>query len=80
MKVRELQDQLRRIDPDLDVVCYSEDEGLLIEGRAFVLFDVSAVDTAKIERRRLDDGTSYLSFDRDSASETIVMLEITSDF
>jgi hypothetical protein len=40
MKVRELQEQLSKLDPELDVVCYSEDERLLVEGRGFILFDV----------------------------------------
>jgi hypothetical protein len=80
MKVRELQEQLRTLDSNLDVVCYSADEGLLTEGRGFVLFDVSVVSTAKVQRLRLDDGTAYLSFNRERASETIAILEVTSDF
>ena len=80
MKVRELQEQLSRLDPELDVVCYSEDEKLLVDRRGFILFDVLAVSTAKAERLRLDDGTPYLTFDSGPASEAIATLEVTSDF
>ena len=80
MKVRELQAQLSKLDPELDVVCYSEDERLQVEGRGFILFDVLAVSTAKAQRLRLDDGTPYLQFDRGSASAAIATLEVTLDF
>ena len=52
MKIRELQEQLSKLDPELDVLCYSEDERLLAEGRGFILFDVLAVSTADVERFR----------------------------
>jgi len=80
MKVRELQEQLSKLDPELDVVCYSEDERLLVKGRDFILFDILAVSTAEAERLRLNDGTPYLTFDTGPASAAIATLEITSDF
>jgi len=80
MKIRELQEQLNKLDPELDVVCYSEDERLLVEGRGFILLDVLAVSTAEAERLRLDDGTPYLKFEMGTASATIATLEITSNF
>ena len=80
MKVRELQEQLRKLNPELDVVCYSKDERLLVEGRGIVLFDILAVSTAEAERLRLDDGTPYLTFDRSPTSAVIATLEVTSDF
>ncbi len=80
MKVRELQKHLSKFDPELDVVCYSEDERLLVEGRGFILFDVSDVSTAEAEWLRLDDGTPYLKFHKGPTSTAIGILEITSDF
>jgi len=67
VKVRELQEQLSKLDPELDVVCYSEDEGLLAESRGFILFDMLAISTAEAERLRLEDGTSYLKLERGPA-------------
>lgn len=80
MKVRELQEHLSKLDPKLDVVCYSEDERLLVEGRGFILFDVLAVSRADAVRLRLDDGTPYLKFDRGPASVGVATVEVTSDF
>lgn len=79
MKIRELQEQLGKLDPELKVLCYSEDEKLLSEGRGFILFDVSAVSTTEAEMLRLDDGTPYLKFGKGPTSVTIATLEITSD-
>jgi hypothetical protein len=71
MKVRELQDLLSKLDPEIDVVCYSEDEKLLTKGRGFVLFDISAVNATEAEKLRLDDGTPYLKFGKSPAETTI---------
>lgn len=80
MKVRQLQEQLSKLDPELDVVCYSEDKRLLIEGRGSILFDILAVSATEAEQLRLDDGTPYLKLHRGPASSTIATLEVTSDF
>ncbi len=80
MKVRELQEHLSKLDPELDIVCYSEDERLLVEKRGFILFDILAVSTAEAERFRFEDGTPNLKFDRGPASFAMTILEVTSDF
>lgn len=36
MTVRELQEHLSKLDPELDLVCYSEDEELLGDNRGFI--------------------------------------------
>jgi hypothetical protein len=80
MKVKELQEQLRKLDPELDVVCYSEDERLSAEGRGFVLFNLLDVRTTDAERLRLGDGIPYLRFKKTKNSDTIAIIQITSDF
>ncbi|MFW6118609.1 MAG: hypothetical protein ACOC6R_03855 [Chloroflexota bacterium] len=80
MKVRELQEQLSKLDPELDVMCYSEDKGLLVEGRSLILFDVIAVSRAEAEQLRLANGTLYLRFERGPKSAAIATLEVTSEF
>lgn len=80
MKVRELQEHLSKLDPELDVVCYSEDERLLVEKRGFILFDILAVSTTEAERLHLNDGTPYLKFGQGPASVAMATLEIISDF
>jgi hypothetical protein len=80
MKVRELQEQLSKLDPQLEVVCYSEDEKLLAEGRGFILLDVVAVNITEAARLRLDDRTPYLKFGKSPAASAIATLEVTTDF
>jgi len=80
MKVRELQEHLSKFDPELDILCYSEDEKVLTEKRGFILFDILAVNASEAERIRLEDGTPYLKFERGPNSVAMATLEITSDF
>jgi hypothetical protein len=80
MKVRELREQLSKLDPELEVVCYSEDDKLLTESRSFILFDVTAVSTTEAEQLRLDDGTPYLKFGKSRAASAVATLEVTTDF
>lgn len=80
MKVRELQEQLRKLDPEMDVVCYSEDEKLLVEKRGFILLDIIAVNKVDAEQLRLEDGTPYLKFGRGPASTVLATMEVTPVF
>ncbi len=80
MKIRELQEYLGKFDPELDIMCYSEDEKALSEERGFVLFDILDVNVSEAKRVRLEDGTPYLKFERGPNSVAMVTLEITSDF
>ncbi len=80
MKVRELQEHLSKLDQELEVLCYSEDERFLIEKRGFILLDILAVSTANAERLRLEDGTPYLKFKQGTDSVAMATLELTSDF
>ena len=80
MKVRELQERLAKLDPELDVLCYTEDEEFVPKGRGFVLLDPVSVDRAEAESLRLKDGTPYLKFDKTEASQVVAILEVTSDF
>ncbi len=80
MKVRELQEHLSKFDPELEILCYSEDEKVLTEKRGFILFDILAVNASEAERVRLEDGTPYLKFERGPNSVAMATLEITSAF
>lgn len=80
MKIRVLQEKLSKFDPELEVICYCEDEESLVDGRMFVLFDVTDTSEVKAEKTRLDDGTPYLKFHEGSAQERLVTLVITSYF
>ena len=80
MKVRELREKLNNIDPEIEVLCYCEDDRFLAEETGFVLFDISAISTCAAERVRLDDGTPYLKFAKEAGTVNIATLEITADF
>ncbi len=80
MKVKELQEKLSKLDPELEVICYSEDESLLPPNEAFRLLDILAVSTTNAEKDRLDDGTPYLKLGKGTDSSVIAILEVTTDF
>lgn len=80
MKVKELQEKLAKFDPEMELICFCEDENSQKEGRLFTLFDISSVSATDATRCRLDDRTPYLKLGKDQMSETLVFLEVTSDF
>ncbi len=80
MKVRQLQETLAKIDPEIAVVCYNKDKRLLTTGRGTILFDILAVTITEAQRCRLDDGTPYLVYEKGPASAPTAIVEVTSDF
>jgi hypothetical protein len=80
MKVRDLIDKLKSFDPDTDVVCYSEDEGLKSDEGPIQLFEIMAVSDTEAEKCRLDSGRPWLKFEKSEISSKITLLEVTSDF
>lgn len=74
MKLRELRDKLADLDPDLEVLCYTEDPSLLQPDRTFLVLDIQAVSTPHAERTGHETGA--LRFGRTSASEQFVMFEL----
>jgi len=80
MKVRELKEKISKLNPEMDIVFYSEDEKLPDKDYGLIFFDLLAVETTEAERIRLNDGTPYLKFGKSSSSTTIATLEVTSNF
>jgi len=79
MKVKELQKNLSALDPESEVLCYSEDEMFQGEDRIFAVFTISSVGQSEATRCRLDDEAPYLKFGKGDASQKLTILEITSD-
>ena len=52
MKVRELQDQLSKLNPELDVLCYTEDAELVATDYLFKLLEIEYVDTVDAQKVR----------------------------
>lgn len=80
MKIRELQERLSGLDPELEVVCYSEDEKLLAEGRGLLVLEIVDIGRADAEQLRLEDDTPYLRFGKGPGSAAVATIELTSDF
>lgn len=82
MKIRELQEKLAKLDPELEVVCYAEDQELVVRDRGFMLLDITDVGTTSARQIRLDDDdeTPYLEFGEDGAAQIIATLEVTMHF
>ena len=79
MKVKELKSKLDRMDHELDVILYCEDEKFSDDQKMFVVFEALSVDSAEVTRCRLDDGTPYLKFETGRGAEKLALVEITSD-
>jgi hypothetical protein len=79
MNVRELQQHLTKLDPNLPVLCYTEDANLLGKGMGFRVFEIDGVSVSEAERCRLTDRTPYLKLGKGPASRALAVLEITGD-
>ena len=80
MKVKDLIAELEKFDPELDVVCYSEDEALLPPGHLFRLFDIEDVAASEGEWRKGDDGVPSMKFVSSESARKHVFIHVTSDF
>jgi hypothetical protein len=80
MKVRELQQQLNKLDPELTILCCTEDAKLLSAATPFRLLDIEEITTAHGELVRLDDGTPYLKLGNGSGAEPLATLVVTTAF
>jgi hypothetical protein len=80
MKVRELMQQLSKLNPELELYCMTEDESLLRgTNRGFMVFVISSIGEVRAEPTRLDDRTPYMDFSSDHAIP-LAVADITSSF
>lgn len=80
MKVKELIAALSKLDPDLPVICYSEDEALLAEGHMFRLLEINHVDALEGEMMRDDNGVATLKLGNNLLSTKMASIDVTTDF
>lgn len=74
MKVRDLLEQLNRLDPDLEVVCYSEDEAAFQKKQLF--FSADKISTVNAEISRNEEGLPLISF---RGNSPVALLEMIAD-
>jgi len=80
MKLKELLSKLETFDPEVDVLCYSEDADLLPKNHGFRIFDIIALASKDAEKSRTGDGIPSLKLGKSGHSSTHVLIELTSDF
>jgi len=80
MLVRQVQQQLSQLDPELELLCYAEDEAQQGDGHFFRLLDIEAVSTTEGEMVRGDDRIPSLRLGKSDVSKVFAILEVTSDF
>ena len=80
MKVGELAEKLGKLDPELEVLGYTEDSDLLPPGHLFRLLHINDVSEGEGERRRGEDGIPSLKIGRTDLSEKLAFLDVSADF
>lgn len=80
MRVRELIGELSKLDPDLMVVCWTEDEELLDKGELFRILDIDSVSTVDGETCRDDNGRVTMKIGHGKNSTKLATLDIVSQF
>lgn len=82
MKVSELMAKLAKLDPNMDVYCYTEDERFATDDRPFWFFDVHSVDTTKARMGRDRNGVPTATFvDLEAKNARMfVTINVSSDF
>ncbi len=80
MQVRELITQLEKLDPNLDVYCYTEDERFATKDRLFWILDLQHVQTVNAVLTRDEHHLLAAKFDNSPSASTIVTIDVSSDF
>ncbi len=79
MKVKDLIDQLSKLDPELLLVGYSEDEDVREVGQLVRLFDRRAVTAEQCNRSRDESGKARIELTGSGAGHPVALLELTTD-
>lgn len=79
MKVRELISQLQKLDQQLEVLCYTEDEPLLAPGHGFRLLDIITIMVVEAEKVRGNDQIWSFKLGKGPHSQKHAIIEVTSD-
>lgn len=80
MRVGDLQEELAKFDPDLELLVYTEDESMLSAGHLFRLLDVEYVEKTEGELGRGEDGITSMRFVKSDESRVVVTLGATGSF
>lgn len=80
MKVKELIAKLEKLEPDLEIYGYTEDESLATPNKPFYVFDINSVDVQVAETFRDEDRSPSITFGESKNSRKLAFLNVTTDF
>lgn len=80
MKVKELIEQLKKFDPDHDVLCCSDNESLLAPAHLFRLLEITHIGVVEGLKTRGEDGVPSLKIGKAPHSEPHILIDVTSEF
>ena len=80
MNVNQLIAELSKLDPELPVLCCTEDEDLLPRNHSLRLLEIDGVEVWEAERCRGEDQVPGLKLGKGPCSEGIAIIRVTSDF
>ena len=80
MKVKDLIAALSKLDQNLEVYGYTEDESLATDSKPFHIFFVDSVDVSATETFRDENHAPAISFGGSDKSRNIAFINLTTDF
>lgn len=80
MKVKDLISDLGKIDPNLEIYGYSEDEYIATTKKPFRFFLVDSVSVNHVILSRDADGSPDAKFDSGPGSQKLALITMVADF
>ena len=80
MKVKDLIFELEKIDPNLEIYGYSEDESIATSKKPFHFFFVDSVSMNRAILSRSTDGSPQAQFDNGHGSQKLALINMVADF
>lgn len=80
MKVRDLIEQLGKLDPSLEVYGYCEDASIATGVKPYRFFWVEDVSVSHVVRGRAQDGSPSAKFEFGTEAAPLALINVTSDF
>ncbi len=80
MKIRDLLAGLYTLDPNQDVLCYTEDDDFVPMGHLFRLLDVQSFEVVDEVKKRGEDDIPTMECGKSSESVEYVLLRLTTEF
>lgn len=80
MKVKELIAKLEKLEPELELYGYTEDESLEKPNKPFHVFYIDSVDVHVAETFRDENRSPCITFGESKNSRKLAFINVTTDF